>query len=73
MFAKTKAKGVGTEILYYLETQAQKLGYDTIWIETRLINETAVAFYEKRGYYCIPNYGKYVNRPESVCFEKRLN
>lgn len=72
MYAKTKAKGVGTEILCYLEKQARKLGYNTIWIETRLINETAVSFYEKKGYKRIPNYGKYVDRPEAVCFEKRL-
>lgn len=72
MYAKTKAKGIGSEILCYLEKQARELGYNTIWIETRLINETAVSFYEKKGYQRIPNYGKYVDRPEAVCFEKRL-
>lgn len=72
MFAKTKGIGVGSEILHYLEEQAQKLGYSALWLETRLINERAVAFYEKRGYYRISNYGKYVNRSEAVCFEKKL-
>jgi len=72
MYAKTKARGVGTEILGFLESKAQSHGYTAIWLETRLINRQAVSFYEKRGYIRIPNYGKYVNNPEAVCFEKKL-
>lgn len=72
MYAKNKTKGVGTKILYYLEGHAQKLGYTKLWLETRLVNEKAVAFYEKRGYHRISNYGKYADRPEAVCFEKML-
>lgn len=73
MFARAKAKGVGSEILHYLEKQAQNMGYSVLWLETRLINERAVAFYDKKGYHRIPNYGKYANKPEAVCFEKNLN
>lgn len=73
MYAKSKAKGVGTKILCYLEEQAQKLGYTKLCLETRLVNEKAVTFYEKRGYHRIPNYGKYADRPEAVCFEKMLH
>lgn len=72
MFAKTKAMGVGTEILSCIETQAQKLGYSVLWVETRLINTQAILFYENRGYQRIPNYGKYANNPEAVCFEKQI-
>lgn len=72
MFTKIKALGVGTEILCYLETQARKMGYSTLWIETRLINEQAVSFYKNRGYYQIPNYGKYVNNSKAICFEKKI-
>ena len=72
MFAKTKAIGVGSEILHHLENQAQKLGYSAIWLETRLINKRAISFYEKKGYHRISNYGKYVNKPEAVCFEKNI-
>lgn len=67
-----RGKGVGKAILTYLEKQAQAWGYEALWLETRLINHQAVAFYERRGYHRIPNYGKYVSRPEAVCFEKRL-
>lgn len=73
MFAKVKTKGVGSEILSYLEIQAKKLGYSTVWLETRLINEQAVSFYRKRGYCKISNYGKYANNTKAICFEKKLN
>lgn len=72
MYAKTKAKGVGTEILGYLETQAKEMGYSVLWLETRLVNRQAIAFYESRGYQRILNYGKYVDRPEAVCFGKNI-
>lgn len=73
MFAKEKTKGIGTEILLYLEIHAKKLGYSTLCLETRLINEQAVSFYRKRGYYKILNYGKYINNPKAICFEKKLS
>lgn len=72
MFAKIKALGVGTKILCYLEIQARKMGYSALWIETRLINEQAVSFYKNRGYHQIANYGKYVNNPKAICFEKKI-
>lgn len=72
MFAKVKTKGIGSEILSYLEMEAKKLGYSSIWLETRLINEQAVSFYKKRGYCKISNYGKYVNNTKAICFEKKL-
>ena len=72
MFAKVKTKGVGTQILSYLEMKAKKLGYSSLWLETRLINERAVSFYRRRGYSEIPNYGKYINNLEAICFEKKL-
>jgi GNAT superfamily N-acetyltransferase len=72
MYARPGAKGVGSAILAHLEEQARGLGYAALWLETRLVNQRAVAFYERRGYRRIPNYGGYVGRPQSVCFEKRL-
>lgn len=64
--------GVGTAVLHELERRAREFGYTAIRLETRLINERAVSFYEKRGYRRIPNFGTYIGRPEAVCFEKRL-
>lgn len=70
MYTRTKENGVGTKILCYLEKRAQEMGYSDLCLETRLINERAVSFYESRGYQRIMNYGKYADRPEAVCFKK---
>lgn len=72
MFAVPGTRGVGTAILAALERKASNLGYAEFWLETRLVNQRAVAFYEARGYKRIPNFGKYAGRPEAVCFAKTL-
>ena len=72
MYSRPGTQGVGSAILAFLETAAADLGYKVLWLETRLINEQAVRFYEKRGYVRIPNFGKYAGNPRAVCFEKRL-
>lgn len=73
MFAKSKSSGVGSAILAYLEKQSIILGYTKILLETRLINQKAISFYENKGYQRITNYGKYLNREECVCFGKFFN
>ncbi|MBD7910595.1 GNAT family N-acetyltransferase [Clostridium cibarium] len=73
MFAKTKGEGVGSEILFHLEKKAIEMGYVTLWVETRLVNECAVSFYKSRGYKQISNYGKYARNSEAICFEKRIS
>ena len=65
--------GAGLAILTHLEAAAREYGYQRLCLETRLVNQRAVAFYEKHGYVRIPNFGKYAGRPEAVCFEKILN
>jgi len=72
MFSKEKSKGVGGEILSYLEKEAYNMGYSKLWLETRIINERAVEFYKKRGYHQISNYGKYEGNEKAICFEKIL-
>jgi N-acetylglutamate synthase-like GNAT family acetyltransferase len=72
VYSKVKGMGIGTKILSYLEAKAKILGYSSIWLETRLINERAVDFYEGSGYHRINNYGKYANNAAAVCFEKKL-
>jgi ribosomal protein S18 acetylase RimI-like enzyme len=71
MYARPGTRGVGAAILSHLEAAAAGFGYRAIWLETRLVNQRAVSFYERHGYCRIPNFGKYVGRPEAVCFEKR--
>ncbi|MES2041550.1 MAG: GNAT family N-acetyltransferase [Pseudomonadota bacterium] len=65
--------GVGLAVLTHLESAAKEYGYLRLRLETRLVNQRAVAFYEKHGYHRIPNFGKYVGKAEAVCFEKQLN
>lgn len=72
MYARVGSQGVGTAILAFLETEAVRLGYHTLWLETRRVNERAIRFYEKHGYHQRPNYGKYVGNHEAVCFQKQL-
>jgi GNAT superfamily N-acetyltransferase len=73
MYSRQGASGVGSAILAYLEAAAADFGYQTLWLETRLINARAVSFYERRGYRRIPNFGKYAGSLTAVCFEKRLS
>jgi len=63
---------VGSAVLAFLEAEAARLGYAQAWLETRLVNARAVAFYEGRGYARIANYGRYRGNAAAVCFGKRL-
>jgi ribosomal protein S18 acetylase RimI-like enzyme len=72
MYARHGTSGVGSAVLRYLEGEAQALGYQAVWLETRLVNRRALDFYEARGYQRIANYGKYIGNPLAVCFEKQL-
>lgn len=72
MYAAPGTAGVGRAVLYFLEDKAREFGFRQVWLETRRVNERAVAFYRNNGYGEIPNFGRYVGRPEAVCFGKRL-
>lgn len=72
MYAKYRGKKIGKKLLEFLENQAKHLNYTKLILETRLKNEEAISFYQSQGYSIIPNYGKYVNRPEAICLGKSL-
>ena len=73
MYAKYKGKGIGREILRYLENFARDSEYKKIWLETRIVNDNACKFYLRNGYTRIENYGQYIGRKECICFEKVLS
>ena len=73
MYAKYQGKKIGQTILGFLENEAVNLRYTNLVLETRVKNANAVHFYQKQGYKVIPNYGKYIDRPEAICLEKSLN
>ena len=72
MYSKYPGKKIGQTILAYLEDIALKSGYRELVLETRIKNSIATQFYERQGYKVIPNYGKYTDRPEAICFGKSL-
>ena len=72
MYARPGTKGVGHSVLSHLEQEAAALGYEQLWLETRLVNEHAIAFYEKHGYKRIANFGKYAGNTAAVCLAKSL-
>ena len=73
MYARPGTHGVGAALLGHIERAAARLGYCELWLETRRVNLRAVAFYLKHVYEPIPNYGKYIGRPEAVCLARRLH
>lgn len=72
MYAHVPGRGIGSRLLAALEDRARHFGYRLVRLETRKINQAAVAFYLRHGYAVCDNYGPYVGRDEAVCFEKRL-
>lgn len=72
MFVRPGTRGVGAQLLCALEQHARERGFQTLWLETRKINQRAVDFYQRNGFRIRENYGNYSGRPEAVCFEKTL-
>jgi GNAT superfamily N-acetyltransferase len=72
MYARPGTKGVGAALLAHIERAAAGFGYRALWLETRRVNTRAVGFYLGHGYGEMPNYGKYVGRPEAICLGKSL-
>jgi GNAT superfamily N-acetyltransferase len=67
-----RGKGIATKILTELETWASELSYPKCVLETGKRQPEAIGLYKKNGYKIIPNYGKYAQMDNSVCFEKEL-
>lgn len=72
MYAAQPGRGIGRQLLRYLEHEAWVIGYRRLKLETRWANKGAVAFYRAHGYTPCANYGPYVGRPEAACFEKPI-
>jgi putative acetyltransferase len=74
MFVKPEArgKGIARRMLIELESAARRLGYNSLRLETGLMQPEAISLYESAGYRRVACYGQYVDNPMSVCFEKTL-
>lgn len=67
-----RGKGLSKKILAELERWAKEKKYRFSVLETSIHFTTARNLYSTNGYAIIPNYGQYVNLPESVCMKKAL-
>lgn len=63
-------KGIARLILNELEIWAKENGFTSYILETSPKLTSAIALYEKSGYYLIPNYGQYVGVENSICMKK---
>ena len=74
VFAHTdyQGKGIGSKLVSLLIEWAVELGYKRMILETGELLAESCAVYKKLGFEIIPNYGPYVNMPESLCMAKDL-
>lgn len=64
--------GLGAEIVRRLEAKAKIVGYRWCILETGEPLQAACHVYKRAGYKVIPNYGQYVNMPDSICMERKI-
>lgn len=67
-----RGQGIAARVLNELEKWAAELSYQKCILETGIRQPEAISLYTRNGYKRIPNYGKYLNVENSVCFEKEL-
>lgn len=67
-----RGSGVARTLMAELERAASEHGRSRILLETGDRLSRAMRFYEALGYTRIPPYGKHVDHPWCVCFEKRI-
>jgi len=74
MFVRPEARGrgLGRLLLVALETEAVRLGYAGLVLETGEQQAAAIGLYVSAGYEPIPCYGPYTGQAISRCYEKRL-
>lgn len=67
-----QGQGIGSRLVSMLMEWAVELGYERMILETGELLAESCAVYRKLGFEVIPNYGPYVNMPESLCMAKEL-
>jgi putative acetyltransferase len=74
MFVLPNARGLGVaaRLIEALEAHAVATDVHTVQLETGPLQHAAIRLYERCGYLPIPNFGKYLGDPNSVCYEKAL-
>lgn len=67
-----QGRGIGSRLVSLLMEWAAELGYQRMILETGELLAESCAVYKKLGFAVIPNYGPYVNMPESLCMARDL-
>lgn len=67
-----QGRGIGCRLVSSLIEWAMELGYRRMILETGELLAESCAVYRKLGFEVIPNYGPYVDMPESLCMAKDL-
>ena len=69
---QARGRGVAADLIRALEDFATAHDIRVVQLETGPLQDSALRLYERSGYRLIPNFGKYVGDPNSVCYEKAL-
>jgi putative acetyltransferase len=72
VYDSARGKGLGAQILGFLEREAALRGVRTLRLETGVHSHEARRLYEKCGYSEIGPFGAYWDDPLSVFYEKEL-
>ena len=67
-----QGRGIGSRLVALLMEWAVELGYKKMILETGELLAESCHVYLKLGFKQIPNYGAYVDMPESLCMGKEL-
>jgi GNAT superfamily N-acetyltransferase len=64
-----RRRRVGHALLMHLMSEARRLGYERLCLETGSKQPAAMALYEAVGFTRIAPFGEYLDDPTSVCYE----
>lgn len=67
-----RRQGLARAVLQHLETEAVRLGYSRLVLETGYKQLPAMHLYEAHGFRQIEPFGEYADDPTSVCYERFL-
>ena len=67
-----RKKGIASTILSELEFWAKEENYKIAILETGVLQNEAIALYQKLGYVITENYGQYIGVENSVCMKKKM-
>ena len=67
-----RGRGISKKLMAQLENVAKAKGYRYLILESGAPLVAAMALYKKIGYVTIPNYGPYIDMPDSICMKKEL-